>query len=60
MIPPSAKEPLIVANAAITAATPAAIATKFIGNGILAPLAVAPAIASPDDAAVLADELATS
>ena len=52
-MPPSANAPLIIPNAPTTAATPAAIATRFAGKGSFAPLAVALATASPLLAAVL-------
>ena len=58
-IPPFSKRP-ISAKAATTAATPAPIAIRFVGNGNFAPLFVASATASPDFAAVLAIEAEVS
>lgn len=51
--PPSAKAPLIIARAATTAATPAAMAAMLAGKGSFAPLAAALVMASPALAAVL-------
>ena len=59
-IPPVANAPDIAPKAAITAATPAAIAAILAGNGNFAPEAVAFAIASPDAAEVFAAELVVS